>query len=747
MAEQIILDFSVNTESLTQLAEKMGAIGSLSDDQVEKFKTAGEAMAKAQQAVKKSIEDTARSLEKQSQVLKNISKAIAGNELNEAAGKFEKVSKEAGNMVKVSASLKARLREIKAELQKIGDEGSPRFQKLALQAAKLEDKIKDVDERVRVLASDTFKFDVAVGAVRGLAAAFAAAQSTAALFGEKNENLQRAILKVQAATTALTAVQEIANIITGQGALKVFVMIAAQRTYQTVLALSTRTVQFFGTASAAAWTKATLGLSVLISGIIALVSNWDKVIQKVKEFIGVNKESNDSMEETIDLYDRLAKQKDKRKEQLEHELEVLKLKGAEQMDIIKKEIELARYEIDSNNKRILSNKRLISVYEESEKRTRSLIFHKSKLKEESDKLSKSNELLKAKVEGLSKQLADLSEKAKKAKVDMKTLAKEIEREAEEQFASWTAKFNEQLIKEFEDEDKKKEAQIELQKWMRDIVPEEVIDEPEIPVSLAVRLKIDPEFRKQWEEEQRSAIEQTAIGLGREMSDTLFNIGSERRDRELQDALKKIEAEREAAIKNKDLTESQLAAINEKYRRKEAKIKLEAWKADKAAAISQAMINGLLAITTAIAKLGPPPSPAGVAGIAAAGALTAMSVASIAAKRPPQFRKGTKDAPEGFAIVGEEGPELVYLKKGQKVITAPETKAILERYEIPAIVGYDDFKAGKSAQYLDASEIGKALARELAKNPSLHVKIDSEGFNTYLVSVNQKREILNKKFML
>jgi hypothetical protein len=125
---------------------------------------------------------------------------------------------------KKTKSLKAQLRELKAELSALegaGLDGTAAFEKLAIEAGQLEDQIGDTNERVKVLASDTFKFDAAVGAVKGLAAGFAIAQGAAALFGTESEELNKTIAKTQGALALLTGLQEIATLVTGQGATKI----------------------------------------------------------------------------------------------------------------------------------------------------------------------------------------------------------------------------------------------------------------------------------------------------------------------------------------------------------------------------------------------------------------------------------------------------------------------------------------------------------------------------------------------
>ena len=146
----------------------------------------------------------------------------------EALAKYQKTLQDTNTNTdstgKKTQSLKGRLRELKEELSALetaGQEGSAAFQKLSIEAGKLQDQVSDTQERVKVLASDTFKFDAAVGAAKGLAAGFAVAQGAAAAFGVDSEDLNKTIARTQGALALLTGLQELANIVTGQGATKI----------------------------------------------------------------------------------------------------------------------------------------------------------------------------------------------------------------------------------------------------------------------------------------------------------------------------------------------------------------------------------------------------------------------------------------------------------------------------------------------------------------------------------------------
>lgn len=69
------------------------------------------------------------------------------------------------------------------------------------------------------------------------------------------------------------------------------------------------------------------------------------------------------------------------------------------------------------------------------------------------------------------------------------------------------------------------------------------------------------------------------------------------------------------------------------------------------------------------------------GLAAQNALTLSAGASSI----PGYAVGTQSAEEGFALVGENGPELVYFNGGEQVLTAEETAALRESQTLEAIM--------------------------------------------------------------
>ena len=198
-------------------------------------------------------------------IASSFSAAFSGGEVKKA---LDNQAKAIDNLGKSGKSLTGQLRGLKQELAALeaaGQDGTDAFNKLLISAAKLEDQIGDTRDRVRILASDTFKFDAAVGATQALASGFELAQGAAALFGSESEDLQKALLKVQAATAVANGVQQIAALVTQESAVKTAVLTAAQAAYAAVVGTSTGALRLFKLAIAGT------GIGLLVLALSELV--------------------------------------------------------------------------------------------------------------------------------------------------------------------------------------------------------------------------------------------------------------------------------------------------------------------------------------------------------------------------------------------------------------------------------------------------------------------------------------------
>ena len=223
-------------------------------------------------------------------IANSFAAAFSGGEVKKA---LDNQAKAIDNVGKSGKSLTGQLRGLKGELAALeiaGQEGTDAFNKLLIAASKLEDQIGDTRARVKILASDTFKFDVAVGATQALASGFELAQGAAALFGEESEDLQKVIAKVTAATAVANGVNQLAALIKEENALKTGLQTAAQKTYNVVVGESTGLMKGFKIALAAT------GVGLLVLGLVALIENFDKI----KDAINGTSDSTRALAATLD---------------------------------------------------------------------------------------------------------------------------------------------------------------------------------------------------------------------------------------------------------------------------------------------------------------------------------------------------------------------------------------------------------------------------------------------------------------
>lgn len=202
-----------------------------------------------------------------------------------------------------------------------------------------------------------------------------------------------------------------------------------------------------------------------------------------------------------------------------------------------------------------------------------------------------------------------------------------------------------------------------------------------------KVKEQIEKEKKYEEEKNDFIFNSAQAV----SDSVFNIISNNQRATSEANIGRLNREREEELSNKNLTEAQKQKINDKYDEKVRQEKRRAWAAEQRAALAQAVINGALAVTKALAQTGvlaPFVIPSILIG-------TAAQVAVIAAQKAPQFASGgmTDKDPAGFVssntlftnsasgrpfIAGEAGREWI---APNWMLTDPRYSGVIESLEV------------------------------------------------------------------
>jgi hypothetical protein len=276
-------------------------------------------------------------------------------------------------------SLKTQLKEMKALLAS-GTLDNAQFNKLSKEAGDLQDKIGDVNQQVKNLASDSKSLDGMISITQGIVGGFAAVEGITAMVGEGNEDLQKTMVKLQGAMSALAGIQAVANTLnktsaayTTANTIATNISTFAQKRYAAAVGTTTGAMRLLRIAGAA------LGIGLIIGAIALLVTNFDKlknVVGKfipsldtlskgfklaynaVTDFIGISSDGKRKVEE-------FEKANAKANKTLENEIEVLEAIGGKEEQIYRKKSLMI-----SNNILLLERQKLQGIVSQEEYQTK-----------------------------------------------------------------------------------------------------------------------------------------------------------------------------------------------------------------------------------------------------------------------------------------------------------------------------------------------------------------------------------------
>jgi hypothetical protein len=183
-------------------------------------------------------------------------------------------------------SLKAQLREAQAEVGAMADkfgETSAQAVQAAQKAAQLKDAIGDAKALTDAFNPDR-KFQAFSGAIQGVVGGFAALQGAQALFGSESEELEKVLVKVQA---AMALSQGINSIMEAKDAFNILGTV-----------IKTNVVGAFSSMKAAI---ASTGIGLLIIGIGLLVEKFMSMSDAAEEAAAAQDKLNESIKKSADI--------------------------------------------------------------------------------------------------------------------------------------------------------------------------------------------------------------------------------------------------------------------------------------------------------------------------------------------------------------------------------------------------------------------------------------------------------------
>lgn len=232
------------------------------------------------------------------------------------------------------SSLKKQLREAQNEVANLSDKFGA-TSKQAIEAAKsaaiLKDKIGDAKALTDAFNPDA-KFTALTKSLSGVAGGFSALQGSIALFGNESEELQKQLLKVQAAMAFSNGIQQVGESIDS------FKQLGAVIKSQVVGAFTTLRGAIAAT-----------GIGALVVGVGLLIANFDKVkeavlnaipglatfgkfigglVQKVTDFVGVTSDAARAL-------DKIKRANDAANSSLDSTIKILEAQGGREDEVYK----------------------------------------------------------------------------------------------------------------------------------------------------------------------------------------------------------------------------------------------------------------------------------------------------------------------------------------------------------------------------------------------------------------------------
>ncbi len=233
-------------------------------------------------------------------------------------------------------------------------------------------------------------------------------------------------------------------------------------------------------------------------------------------------------------------------------------------------------------------------------------------------------------------------------------------------------------------------------------------------------------------QKHGEIRQGYLDLARQAEEAFFDNIAEFTTNKFGERIASLEAERERELAIAGNNAVAKEKIEASYAEKIQKVREKEAKAEKAQALLKIAVDTALALfkikATAAALASNPLTvayvPVALAQIPLVIAGAALSAAAIAARPIPKFAKGTKSAPSGAAIVGEEGFEL--MERGGRMFVTPGKPTLVNLQGGERIIPHDEsskaieraLKMHESERLTSSTQLHHRLANQLSQGRQL-----------------------------
>jgi hypothetical protein len=355
--QQLVMFAQQMGEGIADTIQRVGIDMDLLSDKTANVDSELEAFSIVVDTMKEKLGEMDRAGDQSSDMYQELAAAIdfASSALSEMSAKSdEETANFEQNGQKKQKSFRTTRRELEEQIktmEMLGDTGSVEYQRLVDEAGRLNDIQGDVSRSIKNTASDTRAFDTILEGTQAIAGGFSVAQGAMALFGTENEDVQKMMVKLQAAIAITTGLQQIQNIVQKEST-----VLMAVSTLQTKAKTAAELLSAKGTIAATVAQRAlnivakanpyvllTLALVTVVGALVLFTLGTDKAAKAQQRMNEIEKNNIDLLNQRSA---ELKQASETNVKTLERELALLQARGASERELADKRAEMYQTQLN-----------------------------------------------------------------------------------------------------------------------------------------------------------------------------------------------------------------------------------------------------------------------------------------------------------------------------------------------------------------------------------------------------------------
>lgn len=283
---------AIHSNAIADLEKEYARLGEAAGAAFMKGTAKGDEEYRALTAKQQAIKDEIAQRKALLQEVANTADALQKEEqtLNENKAKVEQNAKAKGMLRTQVMNLKNSL----AEMEQAGKRDTDEFRAMQAELGRLADAMADANTQAKIMSDDYQNMNTVLEVMGGISGAFSAAQGAVGLFAGENENLQKIMVKVQSLMAITIGLQQVAKTLNKDSYTQ---LVLVRKAKELLTVAETKFATALGISNVAAkalMATLTLGLSVAITAVIAVISSF---VSKAREAKKAQEELNSKIAE------------------------------------------------------------------------------------------------------------------------------------------------------------------------------------------------------------------------------------------------------------------------------------------------------------------------------------------------------------------------------------------------------------------------------------------------------------------